>query len=240
MMSGRGGEVEGEPGDVLDQKDLAENNVRVFQDFQIVELREAFQRYSSQIQGWQMSLEQAILEPILTYLQDLQYNCETRMVSGIRELRSLEGLFKFIVDQEALFEKNYPLASDQAELIVSAFQKLDGKIRSYAKDYLRTEAKAYNQKMRTLTNRIDDLERGQAFDICKIICCIGWCPIEYAITLCNCFLMCDGQDSPRECASPQTRFSMWAPVSSIKNLVEDISNKSQAIAELEPQVMEMI
>jgi hypothetical protein len=161
---------------------------------------------------------------------------------------SFEGFLELFSETEKSFQNNYSKTL-HPEIMKKFIDSLH-QLKQDACNNIRFSQPAWTA-LRTaehaeVKNRIAAAERKKIYDVCCILACVAWCPVEYIITLCN---ECGWdrrteQSCRQEChliPKEPGRYSLFAPCSSIENFVDDYEIQNTLIEEAQgPPAQKML
>lgn len=186
-------------------------------------------------------LEKTYLAPIVADMRKLQYSKENSVAE-------MNALIKKINDTRDAFARTYKnsFSTDTLNKMKTGFSELASHTKNYLKASYAGLAAGINSPAIGAEAGIFEAKLRKARDFCCILACVGWCPLENLLTICN---WCgDGPCRGRQCCERECgptnlangHWSMWAPMGSIRSMKEDIAAQNEIIQQKAPIALTMI
>jgi len=217
---------------------------KLFQPQFISYIRREFDKFTP------VSMQASVAQPLLNYMSDLYVTNSNFSIKGkAQPANSYDGLF-------ALFDEKLELllASQTSNKAISATlnetRRNMTKLITDIKRHIHSTQKQFHEvredEKQAAIAAVKAAQRAQNQDLCLMLACVCWCPVENVLTVLNCFGIDESETCCRsECASNTIgsqvgRWHLFAPIGSIRNLGNDYKEQSKVIEKNAPIAQRMV
>lgn len=214
---------------------------RFINDFNIFSLKQEFHHVTANAIGLQHSLN-TLLEPLTEYLVDLQVNNETQEMKGITiKNRSLKDLIQLIDKQNDIFKNEFRpyLEKSIGDKVEASLRRFEDFINKNVQEFFPKAAEKHREEIDNAKKTICSARANKFLDVLGILCCIGWCPIEFCCAFCFAIFLNKGEFSQVDKES-RIAYCFFPPCESIKKLHSHYQEQNRIIEQAAPKIQRMI